>query len=1352
MCERHLSAAISRALVGFLVIGFSLNSGGTAVRADVGSNRAKQEQERAAALEKDVTQGALRIIDKQGRVVECPLKHTDVQADVAGFIARVKVTQTFANPTQEKIEAVYVFPLPHEAAVDQMTMVIGSRRIVGLIKRRAEARQIYEQALLAGQTASLLEQERPNIFTQSVGNIPPGQEVKIEIAYVDVLRYDVGSYEFHFPMVVGPRYNPGVPIASPTPTPKELQGKVSPPEPDTNVVPDASRISPPVLKPGIRNGHDVSLSVKLDAGVPIQNLAVANHRADVTKQGERQATITLSKEDSLPNKDFVLRYDVTGQKPEMAVLAHTGRHSGDSRRLGEGYFLLMIQPKDDERLTKSPPREIVFLCDVSGSMSGAPTQKVIKAMQHMLKLCRAQDTVQVITFANMAQKLFERPVPVQEESIKRALNFTQGLQGGGGTEMLKGVQMAIDEPLDKERVRIVVMLTDGYIGNEAQIIEHVGKHCGDQVRFWAIGIGSSPNMFLIDGVAKQGGGMGKKLGLEDDSAALTQEVMTRIQRAQLSKVKIDWGTHHIAETYPAKIPELWAGQPVIVFGRYTGGSAGRIAISGNVEGQEVSWPLDVQLPAADPQHDVLAKVWARQKIETLMQSSHYQGSPAVEEEVTSLALDYQLMSQYTSFVAVDAQEAGKAEPSARPPRRMLVPVPLPEGTRWEGFFGPAGAERDEDLLETLGTTYKAKSESRLTLGKEAQSGGFRYALPSSGPAPSRLAAAAPTAAAGMTMRGPPPANASKSKFRRQPVAQPSVGGGVRGKNLPDSAPSGLGYTPATRADRPIHALAFSADGKSLDIFDEERSVTLWGAAFGAWVPDVSTLSKDAQQAFQQGQQAWMDDKLSDARSALTRAYLFDTAVMNASGSDGNLAALALGRLEQVHRQELTTWAKEVPALDKRLDLVVRDRSVTEALAAVAQATGLTVKLTPGSVGDAAALQGGESPRVSFLDLRGATAAQAFDWILQPVRLAWWTDKGDIVAGSQRRREGVSAWVYDVSTIAWPTTAEIGKVPDRQPPRDTARKATDEFLAAVRSQLKTSGQQVVVWFAPGQLVVIGDADLQTRAGQLFTDLADARFQPQGQLAKLHAVTSVRAKERLGEVEQQRAARRLQEVRAAHRQYGWRLLAAASDGKSDPETVTELQLAWSRAETDRLLAGEGAGLALRSLWLIREASRALPDEAELQQLAAAALGKSRSAIDAAVLALKKNPKDLDALARVLYAALAMPDDGQLRGSASTLLTGAAPKGSPLAAARTVAGALLQESSKIDRAALAQLVSAGVAGEDLVVLTALACRRAGGDTWQKFRAESRDVLTNNALSGDVVVLISRLTNAPLPMLAAK
>ncbi|MEN6498442.1 MAG: VIT domain-containing protein, partial [Thermoguttaceae bacterium] len=435
--------------------------------------KAISADEKATALEANVTQGALRVVKEDGGVVECPLRHTDVKAEVAGFIARVKVTQTFYNPTSERIEAVYVFPLPHEAAVDDMTMVVGGRKIVGVIKRRAEARQIYQEALAAGQTAALLEQERPNIFTQSVGNIDPGQEVNIEISYVDVLNYDMGTYEFHFPMVVGPRFIPGGPVSSTPATPPELQGKVSPPVPNTDQVPDASRITPPVLKPGYRNGHDVALSLQLDAGVPIQDLKVANHQAEIKREGDRQAEVTLSPADSIPNKDFVLRYHVVGKKPEMAVLAHTGDYT-DAKRLGQGYFMLMIQPKEDERLTKSPPREIVFLLDVSGSMSGQPTEKVKEAMRGMLKLCREIDTVQVITFASQTQQLFEKPVPINGQNVARALNFTKGLQGGGGTFMLDGVKRAIDQTKDAQRVRIVIMLTDGYIGNEAEIIEHVG--------------------------------------------------------------------------------------------------------------------------------------------------------------------------------------------------------------------------------------------------------------------------------------------------------------------------------------------------------------------------------------------------------------------------------------------------------------------------------------------------------------------------------------------------------------------------------------------------------------------------------------------------------------------------------------------------------------------------------------------------------------------------------------------------------------------------------------------------------------------------------------------------------------
>ena len=648
------------------------------------------------SMEQEVTQGALRVeVDEE--IVECPLKHTDVKTNISGFIARVTVTQTFHNPYDEKIEAVYVFPLPHTAAIDDMTMTVGDRRIVGLIKRRAEAQALYHEAIQQGKTASLLEQERPNIFTQSVGNIQPNAEVRIEISYIDVLDYDMGTYEFHFPMVVGPRYIPGTPTTKMPELPDELEGKVGELEaplegirdgadpsgsgvaPDTDRVPDASRITPPVLKPGYRTAHDISLSVSLDAGVPIQDIQIVNHTADVDRVEASGATAVLSPADSIPNKDFVMKYAVVGEKPEMAVLAH-------SKGPEQGYFMLMIQPKLDAELAEAPPREIVFLVDVSGSMSGPPTKKVKETMHHFLRRTKPKDTLQVITFSNRAAKLFEKSVPATQANIEHALNFTQQMRGGGGTEMLNAIKLVLNEPVDRERVRIVVMLTDGYIGDEAEIIAEIDRRAGDQIRFSAIGIGTSPNRYLIDGVAKHGGGLAEVIALNTDPGPLVAQIAERIHRAQLAKIQIDWNGLSVYETYPRRIPELWTGRPVLMFGRYGAGGSQKIELSGSAEGNPLKYKLHVTLPDAQLAHDVLSKVWARKKIEDISARLHAADAPEIIEEITNIALTHRLMTQYTSFVAVDENDMQPINQEVKAPRQVVVPVPLPEGTDYQGFY------------------------------------------------------------------------------------------------------------------------------------------------------------------------------------------------------------------------------------------------------------------------------------------------------------------------------------------------------------------------------------------------------------------------------------------------------------------------------------------------------------------------------------------------------------------------------------------------------------------------------------------------------------------------------------------
>ncbi|MEN8221363.1 MAG: VIT and VWA domain-containing protein, partial [Pseudomonadota bacterium] len=375
-----------------------------------------------ASLAEGINPGTLEVKkiggEKPDKKLEMPLKHTDVKIEVSGFVASATVTQHYHNPFKKPIEAVYTFPLPNDAAVDDMQMIIGQRTIKGLIKRREEARKIYEQARDRGQRASLLEQERPNIFTQSVANIMPGDNIIITIRYVNILRYAESHYELVFPMVVGPRYIPGNVATGQSGT-----GWA----PDTDIVPDASRITPPVLKPGERTGHDIALSVKLDAGVPIQNVHSSSHVIDTQSINRHEKHIQLHRADTLPNKDFVLRYDVAGKAPEMATIAHHDERGG--------FFTLMIQPQRTVTDAQVVPRELIFIVDTSGSMRGFPIEKSKEAMRMLIKGMRSTDTFNVVRFAGDTGTLWNKPMPYTQTNVEQALRYVDSFRGRGGTEM-----------------------------------------------------------------------------------------------------------------------------------------------------------------------------------------------------------------------------------------------------------------------------------------------------------------------------------------------------------------------------------------------------------------------------------------------------------------------------------------------------------------------------------------------------------------------------------------------------------------------------------------------------------------------------------------------------------------------------------------------------------------------------------------------------------------------------------------------------------------------------------------------------------------------------------------------------
>ena len=657
-----------------------------------------------ALAKSDVTQGRLDAFGSKGESLgSCPLKHTDVKVDIAGFIARVTVKQQFHNPFKDKIEAVYVFPLSQDAAVDRMTMTVGDRVIKGEIRERSEARAIYETAKAQGKVASLLDQERPNIFTQSVANIEPGEQVDIEISYSETLEWKDGEYKFDFPMVVGPRYIPGGGSASGEkgdgPLLPERPGggfaqKGSVPffAPPTPQVPDADRITPPVTPEGTRAGHDVSLAVELNAGLPVRRLDSKQHAVDVSFADAEKttATVKLAARKTIPNKDFVLVYETATDRIEDTVLTHTDERGK--------FFTLVLQPPKRVRRELIVPKELVFVIDKSGSMRGFPIETAKKAMRLCIEGLHTNDTFNLMTFAGGVGFCFEKPVPNTDENRRRALAYLESLQGSGGTEMMKAIHACLgkgDSPPEakgtvpfSERVRVVCFMTDGYVGNDMAIIDAV-KENAETARVFSFGIGTSVNRFLLDGIARAGRGEVHYILNQQQATGAAERFYERVRTPVLTDVELRFDGVEVTELYPPQIPDLFAAKPVVVKGQYKSGGRGVITLKGNTGEGPFERKIDVTFPAERAEDEVLAPLWARAKVEHLMGKDltgiqRGQPDPAVKEEILGLGLRFDLLTQFTSFVAVEHVKIT----TGGQPRLVPVPVEMPEGVDYEGVFGP----------------------------------------------------------------------------------------------------------------------------------------------------------------------------------------------------------------------------------------------------------------------------------------------------------------------------------------------------------------------------------------------------------------------------------------------------------------------------------------------------------------------------------------------------------------------------------------------------------------------------------------------------------------------------------------
>lgn len=601
--------------------------------------------------------GAL-MAEVEDKEIPMPLKHTDVHASVSGYIGSVEVVQQFQNPYSGKIEAVYVFPLPHNAAINEFIMTIGERRIRGIIRERKEAEQIYQEAKRQGYVASLLTEERPNVFRQSVANIEPGKEIDVTIRYFQTLEYTDGWYEFVFPMVVGPRFNP----------PGMTNGIGAAARGAAGVSGRQTEVQ--YLKPGERSGHDISLRLEADAGVAIEEFRCATHDVTHESPSPERLTVALKPRDSIPNRDFVLRYRVAGEKIKSDLLTYRDERGG--------FFTLMLYPPRELTNLTRQPLEMVFVLDCSGSMSGRPIEQAKAAVERGLKLLRPGDSFQIISFSITASQLGPAPLEATPENIQRGLNYLRGLNGEGGTMMLEGVKAALDFPHDPERLRFVCFLTDGYIGNEAEILGEIHKRLGAS-RIFSFGIGSAVNRYLIDHMAREGRGAVAYLGSRDDAANIMEDFFKRISHPGLTDIAVDWGGMQVSEVFPRKVPDLFVGRPVILTGRFQGDSGAPVHVSGKAAGESLQFSIPASPDDTNVSHRALPSIWARMKISDLAAQSIYEPNATVPEQIKQVALGYGLMSAFTAFVAVDSTRQTEGAEGTTVP----VAVPVPEGVKYD---------------------------------------------------------------------------------------------------------------------------------------------------------------------------------------------------------------------------------------------------------------------------------------------------------------------------------------------------------------------------------------------------------------------------------------------------------------------------------------------------------------------------------------------------------------------------------------------------------------------------------------------------------------------------------------------
>lgn len=585
------------------------------------------------------------------------LEATNARITVTGTVAHAVVTQTWSNPNDRPVDGLYVFPLPQDAAVNDMRLEVGDRVIRSEIERREEARKIYERAKREGRLAGLLDQERPNVFAQRVANLMPGEEIRVAIRYDQPVSRDDGRYELVFPTVVGPRFVP----AEQT---------------------DPGEILPPVEAGEGGTPQTLSLEVHLEAGMPLQEVESDTHPIEVRREAEDRARVRLARSGrERLDRDFTLQWRLAGEQPRVGTLAYRDPEAGPV-----GTFTVFLEPPVAPEPAAVTPRELVFVLDCSGSMRGAPLAAAKDVVRRVLRTLHPRDSFQIIRFSERASGLAPEPLPNTAANVRRALDYLDRLRGGGGTRMVEGIKASLDGEAAQERMRVVAFLTDGYIGNEREILAAVRQRLGG-TRLFSFGIGSSVNRHLLEGLAEEGRGAAAFRAPRENADEQVRRFVERISSPVMTDVRIAFEDVEAFDIEPMPIPDLFAGQPLVISGRYRKPGTGTLIVEGKIAGEPVTFREVLRLPERELEHEALGRLWARARIHRLERELHRGENEAVEERIVRLALRHRLMTRFTSLVAVDSQVSNPGGASVS----VEVPVELPQDVPVTALGGPQAA-------------------------------------------------------------------------------------------------------------------------------------------------------------------------------------------------------------------------------------------------------------------------------------------------------------------------------------------------------------------------------------------------------------------------------------------------------------------------------------------------------------------------------------------------------------------------------------------------------------------------------------------------------------------------------------